>query len=246
MVSKYLASWTTISSFPPVPPARFYNGVTDIVEFSSLTPKDIWGKHNPVYHLERYVDGMTPAELASRGIEPGTWWDINLVKQMKAWLAFDTGIADKVLYDACLFGTAGSGIAESTDAVLARFDQITLSDLSGYQFLLDRGATFEMYAASGPGLEWDIALATGNPYDPEARLIRPLDTGTLDVFLQMRSEGPMGYITLAQGTLTYEVVPAPGAMILCAVGLSYAGCLLHRKTQRDETEKANVTPQDRR
>ena len=38
-----------------------------------------------------------------------------------------------------------------------------------------------------------------------------------------------------------EVVPAPGAMILCTIGLSYATWLLQRKTRKEGTRNAKVS-----
>ncbi len=200
-------------------PHLFYDEVTEITDLAGIVYD-----HNPVYHLERYVDGMTTDQLALFGIEGGSW-DTGILEQIAGYLDF--GSSDLLLYDVHAFGGIGAGMGSNTNELLTRFDQISLSEISEWEFELPEGSIFEMYGASAPGLSWDIALATGNPFDPGATLIS-WNPGVTDVFLQMRSDtSPQGYVTLAGGTLT--VIPAPAAFVLSGIGVGFVSWLRRRR-----------------
>lgn len=203
----------------------FYNGVVENSDGTGWT-------HNPVYHLERYVDGMIPEQLDWLGIEDGVW-DIVSQEHLRGAISFNS--EDSTLYDVHTYGSIGVGSGNGRE-LIARFDQISLLELSEWEFELTEGSTFEMYGASASGLGWDLALATGNPFDPGTTLI-DWDPGLTDVFLQMRSDtSPLGYVTLAQGTLAvgdiYDpsvVIPAPGAVVLGCIGVGLVSWLRRRR-----------------
>jgi hypothetical protein len=192
---------------------RFINAVTKTWDGDGIT-------HNPVYHLRRYVDDTPHDDLVAAGIMPGTW-DISKGSQGQK-TKLDFGTFEKTLYDAYLFGGLGN---EDTLPMLGHFDTITLSELCATEFSLPEGSLLKFAAASAPGGELDITLATGNPYDAENVFVQAT-IGEVLAYLQEWSDTAPGYITLGNVTLTSTIIPEPSTITMLSIAalgvLAYA------------------------
>jgi hypothetical protein len=208
--------------------ATFYDEPALAVYYLWGVPVPLNARHNPTYHLLRYVSGLSEADLSALGVEAGTY---DLYGWPSLIVDLDLSSFASPLYDVHVFGGPGAGMNDGEDTLLASFGEITVSQLNDYEFVLPEGMALELYGASQLGGDWDIALATGNPFELGATLITPTLVAQ-DVFLQMWSPGsPLGYVTLAQGTLTGtpDVIPAPGAIVLGAIGAGLVGYLRRRR-----------------
>jgi hypothetical protein len=173
-------------------------------------------RHNPVYHLKRYVEGASPSELATMNLVAGEWdQEGGLFSAISSDLSFTlrdgTSAADFTLYDAYVLATEGDPDESRT---LDFFPQITLADLASKSFELLDGDGIEFFASSAPGADPDIVLATGSPFDDQ--LVFP-EIGNVSALLQMVDSSTAGYRTLADVIVTAEAVPEPDAELLIAL-----------------------------
>ena len=91
-----------------------------------------------------------------------------LLNKLRVGLYFKSkGIS---LYDLFISCSASSDANHGKHKTLAHFDQITLSELSGLQFIIEHGMSLEMQGASAPGLEYDVFLSD-TPFAQKSRLI---------------------------------------------------------------------------
>ena len=203
-------------------PEGFTNGVWHVYE----PPDDASARqdttHNPVYHLKRYVDGLSDDYLVSQGIEPGSWDTLSGSVALTTSLRMQP--SDQLLYD--VYVAAGFGADEMQ--VLAHFDVISLTDLAQQTFALDPGELLQLIASSAQGGGWDTVLATGDPYQEVNVLLEPIK-GELQAFLQAKADTGPGYFTLADVTVASEFVPEPATLSLLALG---GAALVARRKRR--------------
>lgn len=144
--------------FKPGVPEQFYNQPTFVVEPPLDSTRTSAGfTHNPLYHLRRYVDGRSQADLEAEGLEPGQW-DVNPLAEYNH--TFTCSGVDRMLYRVVL--AAGIG-----DALLpvAAFDQVPLSQLAALQYRALDGTTVRLSAASAADGPLDIFASMDGAID---------------------------------------------------------------------------------
>jgi hypothetical protein len=166
--------------------------------------------HNPAYHLLRYVDGYSNEELFASGFFNGLWDRTtfgNRSLQVSADLSSSSPAAgdgsELLLYNVLVAVDQGNDILTA----LSEFDQITLADLARESFELSELDGFGIFASSTPNGEYDIALASGNPFEGESLMLVP-GAGQLQGLLQKEADNASGYETLAEIMLTVSFIPA--------------------------------------
>ena len=189
------------------PPARFVNACSSITDLCWLDCH-----HNPVYHLERYIDGTPDEVLREGGVHPGGW---DLPREKILEMRLDFGATETTLYDVYLL----VGFAEyEASHVLARFQQVTLSELSELSFTVEPGSVIQLVATSSPGGEIDTFLATGDPNDPASLMVEAID-GTAVASLQRMTEPGAGTFELiSEVAISGTVIPEPATLSLLALG----------------------------
>lgn len=193
----------------------FSNGPHTIREPPTASGRPLDLTHNPLYHLKRFVDGVSDAELERMGIEPGTW-DLPhglLPIGSNYRLTFEEG--DRVVYDVhVLEGTADPRSVE----VVAYFDRISLAELNEHVFASKAGAFLQLLASSSEFGTLDTILSTGDP-SIEGENVFSGSPGEVPVFLQRFAEVPDGFVTISRATLTATPVPEPSSLALSTFGV---------------------------
>jgi probable HAF family extracellular repeat protein len=230
----------------------FQNTVSTITDSSnSLGIYD----HNPVFHLERWVgdiaaeeldDGIhlglgsgLPMDSHDEKVEPGVW---DRGGGLFEWIIDSVNPFDELqmsLFDVQIWTESGLEDLESgetqdnADLLLAEFDEIRLSGIVGLSFESEFGHAIELTAASSPGTGLDIVLATGDPYEFENRLMRPI-AGTVTAYLQIHSPDTLsGFSTLAEVVVRGTIVPEPSTRLLGVSSLGVIGFItVRRKSAR--------------
>ncbi len=155
------------------------------------------GTHNPVYHLERYVDGTPDFELFADGILPGSW---DAENGAGLPVSFDFADNPTLLYDVRVY--AGYGLPH-TMRVVGSYDTITAEGLGGSEFLLQPGETLRLVGGTQDDGLWDVVAATGDPMNVNNQLL----TGgfPLNVTLYQRTADDV--IELGDGTVAPVLLP---------------------------------------
>ena len=185
----------------------FNNVVSDITDIVSP-----FMEHNPVYHLRRYVDGISHEDLVAEDVRPGNW-------DLGRRAPITTSLSDMAASETTLYGLyVLTGESEDTLTLLGYFDSITLGELANEQFELGQDSFIRIVAASVDGGDIDVVLSAGNAGELSNQLIQPLE-GELTASFQTYSEtAPEGYTTLTEVTIVTEVVPEPSTLILLCMG----------------------------
>ena len=196
---------------------QFIEGVSEITEPPDDPDAGTGQFHNPVYHLKRYVDGMSHDDLVALGIMPG---DYDLFPSEggsanRIDVSLDFGGFDQDLFDVHIL--SGSSGWEEALTQLAAFPSLSLSELEQLSWTLDAGTVFRLLAASSEGGDLDVILATGDPFDPSNRGVLAL-LGDRPISLQLVTDSQGGFVTLAESTL-HAVIPEPSTLALTALAL---------------------------
>ena len=190
----------------------FINASTNMVK--TFTPEEYYSKkHNPVYHLKRWVNGESHDDLIAGGTIPGeydkrTWWD-----KIKIFLGLDVNESNTMLYDVHVL--AGMSDCDDNLDVVSHFEQITLGELSEQEFFLGYYGLIDLLGASQPGGELDTVLAMGNPEDGTGVFI---DSENGTVAATSWTVADAGYTELATCSVSHESVPEPSIFVLLAMG----------------------------
>lgn len=158
--------------------------------------------HNPVYHLKRYVEGIPASDLEELGLQSGAWDRPGIIyterDEIYTFRLLDNSSpANTTLYNVYVAASKGSPDAVRT---LEYYESITLAELSQHPFSLGEDEAIGLIAASTPGGEHDVVLASGDPFVETNLDIFPEQGG--NYFLQVSDSSPSGYSTLAAVTAT--------------------------------------------
>jgi len=115
---RYVEVMRKTTDRPPDTHLRFIDRKSSVID-----PTAIFTTHNPIYHLERYVEGTAHADLIAAGTLPGSW-DQTLLDYYVSFLFDDDLDQPSTLHQVRILV---GGDAE-TATVLAMFDQIKLGD----------------------------------------------------------------------------------------------------------------------
>jgi T5SS/PEP-CTERM-associated repeat protein len=175
--------------------------------------------HNSLFFLKRYIDRVPTADLVEQNILPGSN-DLPSSHNSEVLWYGNSG----PLYDVDLFsGANGFGDDTGLGINLAHYDEITIQEIQDQTVeWLSLGSTFSILAASTPGGERDIVLATGDPF-LQSNAIIPFDIGEIPLYWQLASlDAPAGYTTIASSTLRirYASVPEPSSLALATMILT--------------------------
>jgi hypothetical protein len=182
--------------------------------------------HNPVYHVNRFIEGVPHAELVAQGINPGTWDSTETTISILG-IEFSFFAPGLKLYDVSILRTEGAPDEVTT---LAHFDEITVEELAAMTFEIDDGNGVGLLASSSLGGSLDIALLLGPPGDSEFLTFYPRADETRG-WLQMESSVAAGFETLTEVTITARVIPEPSAALLIVVGVVMTAVVFLTKTR---------------
>ena len=160
------------------------SGVTDITSFST---------HNPLYHLLRYVDGWSPAQLQNAGINPGSWDNGSTINTR-----FSFQNENLRLYNITVFASGGS--AESSFA-LAQIPSATLAELSERSFAVSEGLGIVLLASSTTNGLPDVISSTGDAFSATNQIISPSGTNAFSLF---RQDSPTNAVPLSTATAAFD------------------------------------------
>jgi hypothetical protein len=175
--------------------------------------------HNPVYHVNRFIEGVPHTELVAQGINPGTWDSTETTISILG-IEFSFFAPGLKLYDVSILETES---APDEVRTLAHFDEITVEELAAMTFEIDKGNGVGLLASSSLGGSLDIALLLGEPGDSEFLTFYPL-AGDTRGFLQMESSVAAGFETLSEVTITARVIPEPTALLLAGLAAFLVAC----------------------
>jgi hypothetical protein len=163
---------------------QFTNTISDITDITSFAT------HNPRYHLLRYIDGWSSAQLQNESIEPGTWDSGTSVFTKLSFQGANLRLHNITLY-------ASGGDVEST-FVLDQISSATLSELSQRSFTIPKGMKVTLLASSAEGGPPDVISATGDPFVGENQHVA-VDAATTP-FSLYRQDSPTVAVPIASAT----------------------------------------------
>ena len=149
---------------------RFINVVSPVTDITSFST------HNPLYHLLRYVDGWSSAQLQNAAINPGTW---DTGSTITTRLFFQN--ENLRLFNITVF-SAGEN-AESSFA-LEQIASATLGELSERTFAVPEGLGIVLLASTTTNGPPDVISSTRDPFSSLDQILSPGGTNTFSLFRQ--------------------------------------------------------------
>jgi len=175
---------------------RFCNAVSVISDtWAEVAANLIPRTHNPLYHLLRYVEGWTPAQLLNAGINPGTWDTGSFVNTH-----FSFGGSNLRLHNIMVFASGGD--AEST-FMLEQIPSATLTELTALSFNVPQGQGLMILASSSAEGDLDVISSTGDPFVPANQIIST-ETAS-QPFTLFRQDSPTSAVAIATATVESDL-----------------------------------------
>ena len=207
---------------------EFINAVSDVTDITSFST------HNPLYHLRRYVDGWSSAQLQNAGINPGTWDNGSTISTR-----FSFQNENLRLYNITVFASGGS--AESSFA-LEQISSATLAELSGRSFAVPEGLGIVLLASSTTNGLPDVISSTGDAFTATNQVISPSGTNAFSLF---RQDSLTNAVVVSTATAEFDAqtphcnifVSAPGVL-----RLDFRGTLQSSTTLTNWTDVGAVSP----
>ena len=166
---------------------EFINTVSGVTDFPWIST------HNPRYHLLRYVDGWSRAQLQASGVNPGTW---DYGSTIKTRFSFQND--NLRLYNITVFASGGS--TESSFA-LEQIPSATLAELSGRSFTVPEGVGIVLLASSTTNGLPDVISSTGDAFSSTNQIIAASGTNTFSLF---RQDSPTNAVPVATATAEFD------------------------------------------
>ena len=207
---------------------EFINAVSDVTDITSFST------HNPLYHLLRYVDGWSPAQLQNAGINPGTWDNGSTVS-----MRFSFQNENLRLYNITVFASGGN--TESSFA-LEQIPSATLAELSERSFAVPEGLGIVLLASSTTNGLPDVISSTGDAFSAMNQVISPSGTNVFSLF---RQDSLTNAVAVSTATAEFDTqsphcnifVSAPGVL-----RLDFRGTLQSSTTLINWTDVGAVSP----
>ncbi len=172
--------------FPSVSP-EFINAVSDVTDFASFST------HNPLYHLLRYVDGWSTAQLQNAGINPGSW---DIGSSVNTHFSFQN--SNLRLYNITIYASGGSAESSFT---LEQIPSATLAELAERSFSVPEGLGVVLLASSVANGSPDVISSTGDAFSATNQIISPNGTNSFSLF---RQDSPTNAVSVSTATATFD------------------------------------------
>ena len=207
---------------------EFINAVSDVTDITSFST------HNPLYHLLRYVDGWSPAQLQNAGINPGTWDNGSFIS---ARFSFQN--ENLRLYNITVFASGGN---TQSSFALEEIPSATLGELSQRSFTVPEGLGIVLLASSTTNGLPDVISSTGDAFSVTNQVISPTGTNAFSLF---RQDSPTNAVVVSTATAEFDAqsphcntsVSAPGVL-----RLDFRGTLQTSTTLTNWTDVGVVSP----
>ena len=188
----------------------FHNSVARIREKPKEGGIYMGTSHNPLYHLRKYVDHASDAELTLEGLVGSDDYDnedVLLIPILDVGIAFsqaEGGITE--LFN--LFVLSDEGADIESPVVVAGRESINVSDLDDLLIQLeDTTSSIGIVASSSLGGPLDVFMLPNDPENgiPDS-ILQPIDLGISNFSLYRESDNAQGFEVLANVALTATIL----------------------------------------
>jgi len=207
---------------PTVPraPSEIHNGIFSTIGLNAQVT------HNPVYHLERHVQGRTDFDPNTNCFDdgevcPGTY---DLGAETLRLIFADHQASDNILYNLAIsLSLNAESLEEGAGEVsfitpLFNTEEISLSDLSELVFLVPLGASINFEASSTPEGERDLVLIEGNLETESPNLQLSIEDGIREFTLvKVSNDNAIGFEEITSLSAEIVSVPEPSTLTIVLV-----------------------------